>query len=166
MQKTIQNVLITGAKGNIGSVLRRGLTGCFRLRLSDVEPISELTSNEEQLPCDLRDFDGVLKAMEGMDAVVHLGGIPDEAAFTDLLSVNMLGTHHIYEAARLQGVKRVVFASSNHAVGFYPIHGHIGSEVPPRPDTFYGVSKVLGEALASLYWDKFGLESVCEDWQF
>lgn len=94
--------------------------------------------------------------------MVHLGGISVEDSFANILGSNIEGLHHLYEAVRLEGVRRVVFASSNHAVGFTPLTGGglIGSDVPPRPDTFYGLSKVFGEGLASLYADKYGVETV------
>ncbi|GEM45937.1 NAD-dependent epimerase/dehydratase family protein [Deinococcus cellulosilyticus] len=162
MKGQIRNVLITGASGNIGTVLHDGLSADFRLRLTDVKPVEFLRDGEEQVLCDLRDFDHVLQAMEGMDAVVHLGGIPHEAPFEDILAVNIIGTRNVYEAARLQGVKRVVFASSNHAIGFEPMDSFPDSSALFRPDTHYGISKVFGESLGRMYHDRYGLEVVCQ----
>ncbi len=152
-------ILITGAAGNIGSTLRAGLRGVYPvLRLTDNRNLGEAAEGEEVVQADLTNFDEVLAAMQDVDAVVHLGGIPNEDTYERIRSVNMDGTQHVYEAARLAGARRVVFASSIHAVGFYP-REQIGPDVPTRPDTFYGVSKVFGEALGRLYWDKHGLES-------
>ena len=162
MPSVIHDVLITGASGNIGAVLHEGLRNDFRLRLSDLKPVEFLQDGEEQVLCDLQDFDAVLQSMEGMDAVVHLGAIPHEAPFEDILAVNMVGTRNVYEAARIQGVKRVVYASSNHAIGFEPMGSFPDASATFRPDTLYGVSKVFGESLGRMYHDKFGLEVICQ----
>jgi uronate dehydrogenase len=92
--------------------------------------------------------------------VVHLAGIPDEAPFADILESNIVGTYNVFEAAREAAVRRVVFASSHHVVGFYPTNQTVDPDMPPRPDTYYGVSKVTGEALGRLYHDKWGLEVI------
>lgn len=159
---TPHRLLITGAAGHIGSALREGLRGVYPvLRLTDNRPLGEARPGEEIMPADLTDFGEVLAVMQDVDAVVHLGGIPNEDSYERIRSVNMDGTQHVYEAARRAGVKRVVFASSIHAVGFYPRDqvNKVGPEMPTRPDTFYGVSKVFGEALGRLYWDKHGIET-------
>lgn len=111
---------------------------------------------------DLRDPEAVRAAARGVDAIVHLGGISLEDSFEAVLEANVQGTYHLYEAARCEGIRRIVFASSNHAVGFVPLTGSvpIGSETPARPDTYYGLSKAFGENLASLYADKYGVETV------
>ncbi len=156
------HVLLTGAAGSIGSVLRDGLRGdVARLRLLDRVPVDGLRDGEEQVVCDLADAEAVLRASTGIDTVVHLAGIPHEAPFDDLVEANIRGTHHVFEAARRQGVRRVVFASTNHVTGFHPTSARLGPETPPRPDTYYGVSKACGEALARLYHDKHGIEVVC-----
>ena len=154
-------VLLTGAAGQIGRSLRGPLRErVSHLRVADSEPLSAESGREEPLVFDLTSFEPVLEACRGMDAVVHLAGIPTEAAFDRIAEVNLRGTYHVYEAARLAGVRRVVFASSNHATGFYGRDERISPRDPVRPDTLYGVSKVFGEALGSLYADKFGLEVV------
>ena len=153
-------ILLTGAAGGVGTILRELLPGYgYRLRPADVRPVP---GAEDALSFDLRDAAAVRDAVRGADAVVHLGGISLEDTFERILGSNVEGLHHLYEAVRLEGVKRVVFASSNHAVGFTPLTGQglIGSDTPPRPDTFYGLSKVFGEGLASLYADKYGVETV------
>jgi uronate dehydrogenase len=155
-------VLLTGAAGRIGSHLRAPLREAVEeLRLSDIAPLEAQAPNESVHPADLADFDAVRAAAEGADAIVHLGGVPTEAPFEELAPANLHGTFHVFEAARLAGVERVVFASSNHATGFYPPeHRLIGTE-PVRPDSLYGVTKAYGEALGRLYHDKFGIRVAC-----
>ncbi|MEV4556301.1 NAD(P)-dependent oxidoreductase [Kitasatospora sp. NPDC049285] len=153
-------VLLTGAAGGVGTMLRELLPPLgYRLRLADLKPIPDAP---DSLAFDLRDADAVRAAVRGVDAVVHLGGISLEDTFDNILGSNIEGTFHLYEAVRAEGVRRVVFASSNHAVGFTPLDGElpIGTAIPPRPDTYYGLSKVFGEGLASLYADKYGVETV------
>ncbi|PYE53512.1 NAD-dependent epimerase/dehydratase family protein [Deinococcus yavapaiensis] len=155
-------VLITGAAGAIGSTLREGLRGRYEtLRLTDNRDLGEAREGEETVLADLTEIGGLIEAMRGVDAVVHMGGIPNEHTYETIRTVNMDGTHNVYEAARLADVKRVVFASSIHAVGFYERdeRNKIGPNAPVRPDTFYGVSKVFGEALGRLYWEKHGIET-------
>ena len=156
-----RRVLITGAAGGIGSCLRDGLRPLVdELVLTDVRPI-EPGAKERVVRADLTDRDAVSRAAEGMDAVIHLGGIATEAAFDELVGPNLVGTFNVFEAARRAGVPRVVYASSNHATGFYPVDRRLTGHEPPRPDSLYGVTKVYGEALGRLYVDKFGLEVVC-----
>jgi uronate dehydrogenase len=110
---------------------------------------------------DLADRAAVHSLLEGVDAVVHLGGISVEAPFDDLLQANILGLYNLYAAAQKQGVKRIVYASSNHAVGFHPVTSVLDIDAPLRPDCLYGVTKCFGEALSRYYFDRFGLETVC-----
>lgn len=158
----MNHILITGAAGAIGSTLRTGLRGCYPLlRLSDVNTMAAAGPGEELAPADLRDYAAVKAAMAGIDCVVHLGGIPREAPWPAILEANIIGTYNLFEAARECGVKRVIFASSNHAVGFHRSSRTIGIDVEPRPDSRYGVSKVYGEALGRLYADKHGISVAC-----
>ncbi len=159
---TPHRLLITGAAGEVGSALRELL----REHLGEHFPVIRLTDNrdlgsarpgEELAPADLTDFDAVLQAMWGVDAVIHLGGIADEDTYANIRAVNMDGTYNVLEAARQAGVKRVVFASSIHAVGFYPRSEMVSPTMPVRPDTYYGVSKVFGEALGRMYWERYGI---------
>jgi len=155
------NILITGAAGGIGSVLRDALRPhCRLMRCSDIKDIEPQAPHEESFAFDLRDAESAMKAMEGIDIVYHLGGIPQEDTWENIRDVNIDGTYNIYEAARVKGAKRVVFASSNHAMGFYRRSTTVGQGEPPRPDSRYGVSKVFGEAIGRLYADKHGLETI------
>jgi uronate dehydrogenase len=155
-------ILLTGAAGGIGSRLRAPLReATSELRLTDVAPLVAEARNESVHQLDLTDLDALSAAADGVEAVVHLGGVPTEAPFAELAAANLTGCFNAYEAARLGGARRFVFASSNHATGFYDAgHRLVGTE-PPRPDTLYGVTKVYGEALGRLYHDKFGLAVAC-----
>jgi uronate dehydrogenase len=132
-----------------------------RLVLIDRVGLTAQSPTEEVHQLDLRDTDAVAGAMKDADAVVHLGGIADEAPLPDLLEGNVQGTHSVLEGARRQGVRRVVLASSNRVSGFYPVAETVAPDMPARPDGLYGVSKVALEALRRLYADKFGLSVVC-----
>ena len=138
--------------------LRSGLT---ELRLSDLTDPDDLVAARDLVPGGSEDFDAVCRAVEGVDAVVHLGAVPDEAPFAKIAGPNLHGTFHVYEACRRAGVKRVVFASSNHATGMYPIGEPLDASVTPRPDGIYGATKVWGEALGRMFVDRFGLSVVC-----
>lgn len=155
-------LLLTGAAGALGRVLRQSLKPLTRqLRLSDIAAMEPAAANEEVIRCDLADATGVDTLLKGVDAVVHMGGISVEGPWEPILAANIIGLHNLYEAARLNGVKRVIFASSNHAIGFNPRSRRIDAHDPVRPDGNYGVSKVFGEAISRFYWDRYGLESVC-----
>lgn len=159
---SLGTVAVTGAAGTVGSVARKALRGeTERLILLDRVPLRPEAENEDVHTVDLRDVAAVESALAGADRVLHLGGVPDEAPLPDLLETNVLGTHHVLEAARRTGIERVVLASSNRVTGFYPA-GHLTSPLEPvRPDGLYGVSKAAVEALGRLYADKFGLSVVC-----
>ena len=157
-----QKVLLTGAAGLLGSVLRKELAPKLAsLRSTDIAKLHDPAANEELVQADLADPAAVAGLMAGVDAVVHFGGLSKEAAFADIERVNIGGCHNVYEAARRAGARRIVFASSVHAIGFYEQTAVIDADAPTRPDSFYGIAKVFGEALARMYWDKHGLESVC-----
>ena len=157
----MRNVLLTGAAGHIGRYLRATLKTRYRLRLSDLRSPADLEDAEQFIQADVADLDAVCRIAEGMDGIVHMGAVSAEDAWEPILASNIIGTYNVYEAARRQRVKRVIFASSNHAVGFYPRSQTIGVDVTVRPDSRYGVSKAYGEALASLYADKYGVRSMC-----
>jgi uronate dehydrogenase len=158
----MQHVLVTGAAGGIGTRLRRLLKGVYpRIRWSDIKRPDDLTSDEEFVQADISDYAAVEKLTEGIDGIVHLGGHSIEGPWETILSANIIGCRNMFEAAYRNGVKRVVFASSNHAVGFYPRSQKIGVDVTVRPDSRYGVSKAFGEAIGALYADKHGLRVTC-----
>jgi uronate dehydrogenase len=155
-------VLITGAAGNIGRTLRRHLRGRYGLlRLTDIAAQEPAGPGEEVAGVDIRDIAAVEEGMRGIDCVIHLAGVPEEDSWERILPLNIEGCYNVFEAARRQGVRRVVFASSNHAVGFHRRETFIDTQVQPRPDGRYGVSKVFGEAVARLYADKYGLSVAC-----
>lgn len=160
MTKPFRKILITGAAGRLGTELRRGLAPLAdSLRLADVVPVQNLQPNEEALIFDLADAEATMAASQGCDAIVHMGGAPLERPWQEILDSNIRGSYHIYEGARLNGVRRVVYASSVHAIGYHKVEDHVAGNVIGRPDSLYGVSKCFVEALGSLYWDKFGIES-------
>lgn len=155
-----RTVLITGAAGGVGGFLRAGLPGLgWRVRGYDLTAPPD--ASPDWTVGDITDPAALAAAAAGAAAVVHLAGIPGEADFADLLHANIDGTYQVFEAARRAGVRRVVYASSNHAVGFHPRQDPIGVDVRPRPDSRYGVTKVFGEALGSLYADRYGMEVAC-----
>jgi len=154
----MKRVLITGAAGDIGTVLRKNFSNRYALRLTDINTPEELDDKEEFVKADLRDFEAIKNATEGIDAVVHLGGIVGEDAWEPNLATNIDGTHNVFESARLAGAERVVCASSVHAVGFYPRNQTIGVDVKVLPDGRYGLSKAISEAIGAMYAEKYGLK--------
>lgn len=159
----MKKLVLTGAAGRLGSYLREPLTHLAdELISSDImEDIGPLYPRETYVKADLTKLDDMTALMDGADMVVHFGAIGDEAPFETLLGPNFIGAYNVWEAAHRNDLKRVVYASSIHAVGMYPKNEFIGTDVPHRPDTFYGLAKCFAEDLGSLYWDKRGLESVC-----
>mgnify|MGYP006145574523 FL=1 len=157
-----QRLLLTGAAGGLGQELRARLKAyCTTLRLSDIANLGDEGAGEELRPARLEDAGAVLGLLEGVDAVVHLGGVSTEQPWEPILQANIVGVYNLYEAARKQGVKRVVFASSNHVTGFYRQDEVVGPNDPARPDGLYGVSKAFGEDLSRFYFDRYGIETVC-----
>ena len=155
-------LLLTGAAGGLGQALRPRLkANCHILRSADRVEFGLAGEKEELVLADLADASAVMAMMQGVDAVVHLGGVSTEAAFEPILQGNILGVYNLYEAARKQGVKRIVFASSNHVTGFYKQSETINASHPPRPDSLYGVSKAFGEDLSRFYFDRYGIETAC-----
>lgn len=158
-----KKLVLTGAAGRLGGYLRKPLSRIAEsLASTDLAPsVEDLAENETYVQADLSDLAAMNKLCEGADMVVHFGAIGDEAPFDDILKSNIVGAYNIWEAAHQQGLSRVVYASSIHAVGMHPKTSRIDTEVAHRPDTYYGLSKCFAEDLGSLYWDKRGLESVC-----
>jgi uronate dehydrogenase len=141
-------LLLTGAAGNLGRILRPRIKHyCQTLRVSDI--------------AHLQDAQEVDKLLEGVDGVVHLGGISTDRPFDEILPANIVGIYNLYEAARKHRTRRIIFASSNHVTGFYKQNETITPAMPVRPDSYYGVSKAFGENIARLYFDRHGIETVC-----
>ena len=157
-----ERLLLTGAVGKLGQALREPLkANCRTLRLSDRVDVGPAREQEEIMLADLADADAVLAMMQGVNAVVHLGGVPVEGPFGPILQANIVGVYNLYEAARRCGTRRVVFASSNHVTGYYKQSETITADHPPRPDGMYGVSKAFGEDLSRFYFDRYGIETAC-----
>jgi uronate dehydrogenase len=162
MTRKINRLLLTGAAGGLGKVLRSRLANMAHIvRVSDLADLGDAAVNEESVRCDLGNFDGMLALLEGVDAVVHLGGMSIDGPFEPILNANIRGAYNLYESARVNGVKRVLFASSNHVVGFHKQADHIDATAAMRPDGNYGVSKAFAESLSRFYFDRYGIETVC-----
>jgi uronate dehydrogenase len=158
----MEKILVTGAAGGIGTRLRLLLPPVYKdIRWSDIRKPDDLGPKEEFVAADLADLAAVEKIVTGVEGIVHLGGFSVEGPWETIHQANIVGCYNLFEAAYRAGVKRVVFASSNHAVGFYPRNKTIGVDVTTRPDSRYGVSKAFGEALGALYADKHGLRVTC-----
>ncbi|KJJ95668.1 NAD-dependent dehydratase [Burkholderiaceae bacterium 26] len=154
-------ILLTGAAGNLGVVLRERLKRrADVVRVSDLVELGHAAPGEEVVHCDLADAAAVHELVRDVDVIVHFGGVSVERPFEQILPANIQGTFNVYEAARRHGVRRVVFASSNHVTGFYGQDEVIDASVRPRPDGYYGVSKAFGENLAQMYFDRYGIETV------
>ena len=162
---TIQShhtLLMTGAAGGLGQVMRERLkANCEVLRLSDVSPMAPAQAGEEVVQADLADAQAVQALVAGCQAIVHFGGVSTEQPWEPTLQANIIGLYNLYEAARLHGVRRIVFASSNHVMGFYRQSEVVDARTPPRPDGLYGVSKAFGEDLSRMYFDRYGIETAC-----
>ncbi len=158
----MKKLVLTGAAGRLGSYLREPLTKLADELVSTdiVDDIGKLYPGEGYQKADLASLDDMLAVLEGADMVVHMGAYADEGPFEKLLGPNFVGAYNVWEAAYRHGLKRVVYASSIHAVGMHPKNEFIGTDARHRPDTFYGLAKCFAEDLGSMYWDKRGLESV------
>lgn len=157
----LDRILLTGAAGGLGNVLRQSLRPYARtLRLSDLVPMAPAGPGEEVVVCDLADRDAVDALARDVDAILHFGGVSVERPFEEILDANIRGIFHLYEAARRNGVKRVVFASSNHVIGFHKQTETLDAHALRRPDSYYGLSKSYGEDVASFYFDRYGIETV------
>lgn len=155
-------LLLTGASGRMAQPIRPALAQSVdRLVLYSRSSIDTVHEREQLALGTLEDLPALERACADVDVVIHLGGKADEAEFSDILSANIVGTYNVFEAARRAGVRRVVYASSHHVTGFHSPEDMVGVDSEVRPDSYYGVSKVFGEALGRLYHDKWGLEVVC-----
>ena len=159
----MKKLVLTGAAGRLGSYLREPLTKLADELVSTdiVDDIGKLYDGESYVKADLSKLDEMTDVLKGADMVAHFGAIGDEASWDEILPANIIGAYNVWEAARVNGLRRVVYASSIHAVGMHPRNVAIGTDVPHKPDTFYGLAKCFAEDLGSLYWDKFQMESVC-----
>ncbi len=159
----MKKLVLTGAAGRLGSYLREPLSKmCDQLVSTDIaDDIGQLYDGETYMKADLSSLDAMMEVISGADMVVHFGAIGDEAPWDGILQSNIIGAYNVWEAAYRHGVKRVVYASSVHAVGMHLKTDTIGLDAPHRPDTYYGLAKCFAEDLASLYWDKRGVEAVC-----
>jgi uronate dehydrogenase len=155
-------LLLTGAAGILGRWLRPRLLAKYGpLRCTDVDDPGPAAKGEQLAVADLADAAAVDRLVQGAGRIIHFGGISYETSFDRIMSANILGTYNVFEAARRHGAGPIVYASSNHAIGFYTRDDRLDADVRPRPDSLYGVSKAFGEELASFFADKYGLEVAC-----
>jgi uronate dehydrogenase len=162
MSKPFNRILFTGAAGQLGQRLRARLHEFADIvRLSDMADMGDARPGEELFRCDLADRDAVMRMCEGVDAILHFGGVSTELEFAPIMQANILGMVNLYVAVHKLGIRRVVFASTNHTMGMYRSTDSVDATMPARPDGYYGVSKVFGESLSRYYWDRFGIETVC-----
>lgn len=159
----MKKLVLTGAAGRLGSYLREPLSKLAKQLVSSdiVERLGKPYPGETYVRADLTRYDEILGLLDGADMVVHFGAYADEAPFDTILGSNIIGAYNVWEAAYKNGLRRVVYASSIHAVGMHPKTDFIGADACHRPDTYYGLAKCFAEDLARLYWDKRGLEAVC-----
>jgi nucleoside-diphosphate-sugar epimerase len=158
-----KKILITGAAGEIGRILKKRLKDRYDLRLLYHKNMLPAEPHEEICTGSITDLSKMTAVLSGVDTLVHMAGNPwEDAAFEEILNPNIVGTYTVFEACRQAGVKRIVYASSNHVTGYHEIEGvYTTPEMPVRPDGYYGVSKVFGEALARYYADAFRLSIIC-----
>lgn len=158
----MKKLVLTGAAGRLGSYLREPLSKiCDELVSTDIaDDIGQLYPGESYVQADLAKMDDIGPVLEGAEMVVHFGAIVDEKPFEELLGPNFVGSYNIWEAGYKAGVRRIVYASSIHAVGMHLKSDFIGTDAEHRPDTFYGLAKCFTEDLGRMYWDKRGVESV------
>lgn len=158
----LKRLLITGADGNLGRACRARVGHLAEtLRVSHRSDLGVPGPHEEVVTCDLTDRAAVEEMVDGCDGILHLGGQSIEANWDTIRDSNIEAMYNLYEAARKTTRPRILYASSNHTIGYYPQTQRLDASVPTRPDSLYGVSKVFGEALARMYFDKFGIETAC-----
>src|SRR5581483_1182923 len=154
-------VLLTGASGALGRQLAKALAAQgWTLRLTDIAPFPDVLPEKASFTrADLQDGVAILRLAEGCGAILHFGGCSINRSFEEVLGPNIRGLYHVYEAARRESA-RVVFASSNHAIGFHERSEKLDADCELRPDSYYGLSKAYGELMGKLYWDKHGVETI------
>lgn len=155
-------VALSGASGNVGQVLRPMLLerGVDLRSAGGHRPLTPLRQGEDVLHGDLRDPAVVDRLLEGVDVLIHMAGTSVERPLAEIIENNLVGLHAVYEGARRHKVRRIVFASSNHAIGMHSVDDKLGLDCEFRPDCFYGLSKMWGEGVARMYWDKHGIEGI------
>ena len=155
-------VALSGASGNVGRILREALPkrGVDLRSAGGSRPLSPLRDGEDVMHGDLRDPAVVDRLLQGVDVLVHMAGTSVERPLPEIIENNLVALHQVYEGARRHGVRRIVFASSNHAFGMHPAQDRLKLDADFRPDGFYGLSKVWGETMARMYWDKHGIEGI------
>jgi uronate dehydrogenase len=157
----MKKIVLTGANGNLGKQLRAPLSKmCDTLVSTDINPVENSLENETFVQADLANMEQIKPLLEGADMVVHFGAIVDELPFEQMWGPNFVGSYNIWQAAKLHGVRRIIYASSIHAMGMYSKTVAIDTQMPHRPDTFYGLAKCFTEDLGRMYWEKEGIESV------
>ena len=163
MSMARKKILITGAAGSIGKVMRQGLQDRYDLRLMYHRTVLPAAAGEEVFVCGITELEKLEEVVDGVDAIVHMAGDPRvDAPWDSVLEANIKGIYCLYEAARRRGVKRIIFASTNHVTGFYEQEGiYTTPDMMERPDSYYGASKAFGEDLGRYYVDAFGLEVIC-----
>ncbi|MDM0112133.1 NAD(P)-dependent oxidoreductase [Variovorax sp. J22R133] len=159
----MKKIALSGAAGQLGSVLRSALIarGVPLRSAAGSKPLAPLVDGEDLMHGDLRDSAVVDQLLDGVDVLIHLAGTSVEKPLPEIIENNLRALVEVYEGARRNGVRRIVFASSNHAIGMYPVTEKLDLDCQLRPDGFYGLSKMWGEGLARMYWDKHGIESIC-----
>lgn len=156
----LEKLLITGAAGALGKMIRPRLEKIAKsLRVSDLHEFALNGDHEELMIGNLVDTEFMNRLLQDCDGVVHLGGISIEQPFDPILQANVIGVHNLYQAAKKAGQPRILFASSNHTIGYHSVSERLDALSPIMPDGFYGVSKVFGEAMASMYFNKEGQET-------
>ena len=155
----MKRVLLTGAAGIVGNLLRPHLARRYeQVLLTDIAGISDLAGNEAFDAGDIADLSFVTDLANRVDGIIHLAGmVGPDFSFNDVLEPNIVGTHNVFEAARVAGLSHVVYAGSHHAIGFYQRGASLDHQTAPRPDSQYGLSKAYGESAGSYFADKFGL---------
>lgn len=154
-------IVLTGAAGNMGRLLRAALPSQgIRLRSAARKPLEPHFEGEDLVHGDLRDPAFVDVLLQGIDTVVHLAGTSVERPLPEIIQNNLVALHELYEGARRNGVRRILFASSNHAFGMHPVESRLALDAPFRPDGLYGLSKAWGELMGQMYWDKHGIEGI------
>ena len=158
-----KRVLLTGAAGNVGTNLRRHWQDRYELILSDIRPVHDIAAHETFIHVDITDLEELAKACEGVDALVHLAADPSPAALFDktLLPLNVIGAYNGFEAARIAGCGRIIFASSVNAILGHQDGPPVDWDVPVRPQNVYGATKCWGEALGRVYSEQHGLCCIC-----